>query len=153
MNAPTVFHNGCGTNGYRSAVATIITDIENATGDTLIDIAESIGVTRETISNAKNKKASLSAEFLAELGRKYGAAYLNPYLALFGAQAAPLDAATRDILPLLTMAAHTVATHRDPQGPGGIVEVPQEKAAQLHPFKALHRELGGQIAHIEAVLA
>lgn len=153
MNAPTVFRDGCGTNSYRCAVATIIGDIENATGHSLIDIAETIGTTRETVSNAKNGKTSLSAEFLARIGRKYGAAYLNPYLALFGAQAAPLDRATKDILPLLTIAAHTVACARDPESPGGVVEVPQEKAACLRPFKALQRELGGQIAQIEAVLA
>lgn len=153
MNAPTVFRVGSDTDVYRSAVATIIRDIENATGDSLIDIAENIGASRETLSNAKNEKTSLSAEFLARIGRKYGPTYLNPYLATFGAQAAPLESATKDVLPLLTMAAHTLACARDPQSPGGTAEVPQEKSAMLKPFKALHRELGGQIAHIETVLA
>jgi hypothetical protein len=158
MNAFNVVRVGCGSDAYRSAVETIIRDIQRAhTRDgkplPLEFIADSIEASLGTISNAVNQKASLSAEYLARLGSVYGAAFLNPYFALMGAQAAPLDAATRDVLPLLTMAAHTLACARDPQSPGGTVEVPQEKAAMLRPFKELHRELSGQIVHIEAVLA
>lgn len=153
MNALTVLRAGVCENAYRSAVATIIRDIQRDYGKSLIDIAEDCGVSLGTISNAVNEKTGLSATYLLKLGAVYGPAFLNPCFALMGAQAAPLNAATKDVLPLLTMAAHTLACARDPEGPGGVVEVPQEKSAMLKPFKSLHRELGGQIAHIEAVLA
>ena len=153
MNAYTVLRAGISEDAYRSAVATIIRDIQRAYEKSLIDIAEDCGVSLGTISNAVNEKTGLSATYLLKLGAVYGPAFLNPCFALMGAQAAPLEAATKDILPLLTQAAHSVACARDPNGPGGCVEIPQEKAAMRPHFKALHRELGGQIAHIEEVLA
>lgn len=154
MTAPTVLRTDCGTSGYRSAVATIIADIERATGDTLIDIAENIDASRDTISNAKNKKSDLSAVFLARLGARYGGAFLNPYLALFQTQAAPLDKrAKRDVLPLITRVTHKIACARDPAGPGGTAEVPQEKSAYLPDLKELNHELGCQIAEIEEALS
>jgi hypothetical protein len=153
MNALTVLRAGVSENAYRSAVATIIRDIQRHYDKSLIDIAEDCQVSLGTISNAVNEKTGLSATYLLKLGAVYGPAFLNPCFALMGAQAAPLEPATKDVLPLLTMAAHTLACARDPESPGGTAEVPQERSAMLKPFKALHRELGGQIAHIETVLA
>lgn len=155
MNAPSVIRSAAGTeqDRYRRAVSQIIGDIQKACGLDLCQIAEGIDVSKETILNAYNKRSDLNAMFLARLGRKYGGAFLNPYMALFNVQASPLEPTSKDVLPLLTIAAHTLACARDPESPGGVIEVPQEKAACLKPFKALHRELGGQIAHIEAVLA
>lgn len=153
MNAHTVLRAGVCESVYRSAVATIIRDIQRDLQKSLIDIAEDCGVSLGTISNAVNEKTGLSATYLFKLGAVYGPAFLNPCFALMGAQAAPLTAATKDVLPLLTMAAHTLACARDPEGLGGVVEVPQEKSAMLKAFKPLHRELSGQIAHIETVLA
>lgn len=153
MNAHTILRVGVCENSYRSAVATIIRDIQRTYDKSLIDIAEDCGVSLGTISNAVNEKTGLSATYLFKLGAVYGPAFLNPCFAMMGAQAAPLEGVSKDVLPLLTKAAHTLACARDPEGPGGSVEVPQEKAMCLKPFKELHRELGGQIAHIEAVLA
>lgn len=154
MNAPTVFHDECGTKGYRSAVATIIGDIEIACKVSLLDIAEAVDASRDTISDAKRGHTTLNPVHLARLGRRYGASFLNPYLALFGAQAAPLmPTATRDILPLASRVVHKVACARDPDGPGGVAEVPQERAEYLPDLKRLHHEVGCLIPQIEVALA
>lgn len=154
MNAFNVVRVSWSSDAYRSAVATILRDIQRSGGDkplSLIEIAESIEVSLGTISNAINEKTGLSAEYLARLGAVYGGAYLNPYLALFDTQAQPLPPKpTTDILPVLTRVTHKVACARDPQGPGGTTEVPQEKRAYLPDLKEVQREVGCLIREIEA---
>lgn len=136
--------------GYRNAVAQIILDIQRASEKTLIEIAEDIDASLGTISNAANKKCDLGATYLARLGKQYGAAFLNPYLALIGAQAALLDPGrAADILPFVARVNLKIADARDPLGPGGKAEVPQERRGYLPDLKALQRELGGLIREIE----
>lgn len=150
MNAPNVLRAPINSDAYRFAVATIIGDIERLAGKTLVDIADDIDVSLGTISNAKNRKTDLSAEFLARLGQFYGGAYLNPYFALFQSQAAPIEKRpSKDILPIMTKVAHKVAAARDPDGPGGAVEVPQEKLGYLSDLKALLQTAGTLVSHIE----
>lgn len=154
MNAPIVFQTdslAIETEAYRSAVEQIITDIQNATEDDLVEIAENIRITVNTVWNAKHKRTSLGAEYLARLGRFYGAGFLNPYFALFGAQAQPLPPKpTSDILPVLTGLTHDIAYARSPESPGGTTEVPQEKRKYLHKAKTLQREIGCLIREVEA---
>jgi hypothetical protein len=142
------------TDAYRCAVSTIIEDIERFERKTLVDIAESIDASLGTISNAKNKKADLNPVYLARLGQVFGGAYLNPYFALFQTQAAPLDnSLTADILPMVMAVGHKIALARDPQGPGGSTEVPQEKASYLPDLKRLNQRAGCLIQEIEGALA
>lgn len=158
MNHSIVLRADCDTDSYRSAVATILDDIgrfeKRADGKppTLIDIAERIDASLSTISNAKNKNADLNPVYLARLGQAYGGAYLNPYFALFRTQAAPLDnTLTSDILPMVMAVAHKIACARDPAGPGGSTEVPQEKRAYLPDLKKLNQRSGCLIQEIETV--
>jgi len=137
---------------YRCAVTTIIRDIQRAHDRSLVEIAEDIDVSLGTISNAVNGKADLCATYLARLGQHYGAAFLNPYFALMGAQAAPIKRKPqKDILPVLTGLTHEIARARDPQGPGGSTEVPQERKGYLGKAKELQHELGCMIAEVEGV--
>lgn len=153
MNAPTVLHTEADASGYRSAVTTIIRDIER-TGATLLDIAESIDASRDTVSDAKYGKTTLNAVHLARLGQVYGAGFLNPYFALFGAQAAPMEKKQSvDVLPIFTRISMKIAEARDPQGLGGASEVPQERSAYLSDLKEAVREGGCLIAEIERQLA
>jgi hypothetical protein len=153
MNAPTVFHVKADASGYRSAVATIIRDIER-TGATLLDIAENIDASRDTVSDAKYGKTTLNAVHLARLGQKYGAGFLNPYFALFGAQAAPMERKqSTDVLPIITRLSMQIAEARDPAGLGGAAEVPQERSAYLPILKEAVREGGCLVAEIERQLA
>lgn len=154
MNAYNVIRPSVNEERYRCAVVTIIRDIQRANQKSLADIAEDIDVSLGTISNAVNEKTGLCATFLLRIGAVYGPAYLNPVLELMGAHATPIDPRqSKDILPLLTATVHQIALDRDPDGPGGIVEVPQEKKARLPKMKALHKELGCHIAATEAAFA
>ena len=154
MNAPTVFRVEVDTDGYRSAVATIIENIERAEGASLLDIAESIDASRDTVSDAKYGKTTLNPVHLARLGHLYGAGFLNPYLALFGAQAAPIEP-TRDIdvLPAFTLVSAKIAHARSEGSPGGKAEVPQEKAEYLPDLKAALRDGAHLVREIERTLA
>lgn len=153
MNAPTVFHVEATISGYRSAVATIVRDIERS-GVTLRDMAEVIDASRDTVSDAKYEKTTLNAVHLARLGQHYGAGFLNPYFALFGAQAAPMEKKqSTDVLPIFTRLSMKIAEARDPQGLGGATEVPQERSAYLPSLKEAVREGGCLIAEIERQLA
>jgi transcriptional regulator with XRE-family HTH domain len=158
VNAHSVLRVGWSADAYRSAVATIIRDIQrherNSEGKplSLLEIADSIDVSLGTVSNAVNEKTGLSAEYLARLGAVYGGAYLNPYLALFNSQAQPLPPKpTTDILPVIARANLKIAEARDPSGPGGATEVPQERRGYLHDLKTLQREVGCLIREIECV--
>lgn len=148
-----------GSQDYRDAVARIFADIQRDLKNAgkpsdLIDIAESIGASVGTVSNAFNKKADLSGVFLLRLGQIYGAGYLNPALSITNAQAAPLDGSlTSDILPLVMAVGHKIAMARDPQGPGGAMEVPQEKAAYLPDLKRLQTRSAHLVKEIEGALA
>lgn len=153
MNAPTILRTDCSASGYRAAVATIIRDIERA-GVTLLDIAENIDASRDTVSDAKYEKTTLNAVHLARLGQVYGAGFLNPYFALFGAQAAPMEKKPSiDVLPIFTRISMKIAEARDPHGLGGATEIPQERSAYLTDLKQAVREGGCLIAEIERQLA
>jgi hypothetical protein len=145
---------------YRRAVCEIIRDIQRECGRKpgqpleLVEISEAIGVSLGTISNAVNMKSDLNAIYLARLGKVYGGGFLNPYLNLVDIQAAPLDGSlTSDVLPMVMSLAHKIACARDPEGPGGATEVPQEKKAYLPDLKRVNRRTGTLIAEIEEALA
>lgn len=103
-----------------AAVSRAIVSIQQDTGDTLIDIAETIGCTSVTISNAVNRKSVLSLPYVLRLGRAYGGERINPVLALIGGHFAPSDpvvspeviAAAADLLAWYGRSTH-------PDSPGG----------------------------------
>ena len=143
-----------GSDNYRRAVGRILEDIRRDHDCDLTDIAEAIDASVGTISNAINGKADLSAVYLIRLGQRYGAGYLNPCLNIAHAQAAPLDdSLTSDILPLVMAVGHKIALARDPMGPGGATEVPQERSGYLPDLKRLTRESGRLAKQIEEALA
>jgi hypothetical protein len=156
MNAQKVLRGEAlaGSENYRRAIAQIIGDIQRDHKCRLVDIAEAIDASIGTISNAFNKEADLSGVFLLRLGQAYGAGYLNPYLNITQAQAAPLDGSlASDILPLMMAAAHKISMARDPNGPGGVVEVPQEKMGYLPDLKRVNNHTACLINEIEEQLA
>lgn len=104
---------------YRSAISRILVNIQSEHDLTLLEIADEIGVSLGTVSNAANKKADLSPTFLKRLGEAYGIEILNPYLALAGGRGVPLAPKDADALPPLTAAIHKIAQARSPDSPGG----------------------------------
>lgn len=157
MNAPNFLLNDVEEReNFCRAIATIIEDIQKAhavDGKPMSDIAlaESIDVSKGTIANAKYGRNGLGSLYLSRLGKRYGASFLDPYFALFGAQAAPIEPKPGvDVLPIVNRLALKIAEARDPSGPGGATEVPQERRAYLSDAKAVQREVGCLISEIEA---
>ena len=141
-------------NLYRKAIAQIILDIQRETHATHMDISEAIDVSLGTIANAANKRNDLGATYLKRLGERYGAHFLDPYFALFGARSVPLDRGNvKDILPLLNRASLRVAEARDKDGPGGERELHTEKLGYLADLKRLQAEVAKLVCEIEGIAA
>jgi transcriptional regulator with XRE-family HTH domain len=105
---------------FRNAVARVLTCIQAETGDTLLDIAERIGVSLGTVSNAANKKNDLCRTFINRIGKYYGGHALDPIHALYGGRFVPLEAdESDDALPTTTAAIYKLAVAKSPNSPGG----------------------------------
>lgn len=139
---------------YRKAVADILLNVQKEHDVTLLEISECIDVSLGTVSNAANRKTDLSPTFLTRIGECFGPNALDPYLALFGARAVPIDAkAKRDILPVMTRAQLRIVEARDPASPGGPRETIQERAAFLPELVRLQSDLEAEICDIRRELA
>lgn len=88
----------------RAAVAHIIRDVQRECGETDQDTADKLGVSIGTIRNARNESADLNAVTIARIGAVYGAGYVDPYHALYGATAATVRPYEQDALPHLAKA-------------------------------------------------
>lgn len=122
------------TTCYRNAVAQILLDIQRDTGLTLHEIAEAIGISLGTISNAANKKADLSPTYLTRLGQAFGAHILDPWAATTGGRMVPLEPDDHDPMPALLALATALCqakangTERDHRV--RLAMIPDLKAAQ-----------------------
>jgi hypothetical protein len=88
----------------RGAVANIVRDVQREYGETDQDTADKLGVSVGTIRNARNESADLNAVTIARIGVVYGAGYVDPYHALYGATAATVRHHEQDALPRLAKA-------------------------------------------------
>ena len=138
---------------YRSAVATVLVNIQHEYGLTLAEIAEAIDVSLGTISNAANKKADLSSIYRDRLGFVFGGHILNPIAALYGSQIVPLHGRDGDILPLVTRTAMHIAEARCPSSEGGTVETHREKLAYLPVIEKLQADLASLAVEIRGLAA
>lgn len=135
---------------YSEAIAEILRRILADFETTLLEIAEKIDVSLGTISNAFNKKAILNPIYLKRLGQVYGVHALDPYAALIGGRVVPLEAeGAADVLPVITLASHRIATARSPSSPGGHVETLREQLGYLPELRRLQREVDALICRIE----
>lgn len=133
----------------RSAVGNMIRDIQRDHGETDQDTADRLGVSKGTIVNARNGTTDLNALTIARVGAVYGAHYVNPYNALYGATATPVHKASEDPLCHLARAVSTICDMRCPDGPGGAIELPKEKLDALPALRAARASLDSYIAGIE----
>lgn len=108
---------------FRNAVAEIISKVLDENSEpgnryTLIDIAESIGVTKRTIENAANKRFDLSPTYLMRLAQRYGSHILDPFAALSGGRVIPIEAdEAADALPPVSAVVHQLTLVRNPGKP------------------------------------
>lgn len=133
----------------RNAVAAIIRDIQRDTHETDQDTADKLGVSAGTIANARNEKADLNATTIAKIGALYGPNYVDPYHALYGARAEPIEACKVDPLASLAEAVSSICHMRKPDGDGGRLETPKEQLDALPALKEAARDLTAYIANIE----
>lgn len=133
----------------RSAVGNMIRDIQRDHRETDQDTADRLGVSKGTIVNARNGTTDLNALTIARVGAVYGASYVNPYNALYGATATPVQAETSDPLCHLARAVTRICDMRCPDGPGGAVETPKELLDALPDMKRARAALDGLIARTE----
>jgi hypothetical protein len=139
---------------YRKAVSAMLYSIQHDTGLPWVAIADRLDISVGTIYAARDCHADLSGLYLIRVGSVFGGAYLNPVLNIADVQAAPLEGSIEaDILPLLTALTHKVALARDPDGPGGSAEVPQERAAYLPDLRRVNKATGRLAKQIEEALA
>jgi hypothetical protein len=139
---------------YRSAVSQMLNDIKRDTELSWEAISDRLDMSVGTIYAARDKLSDLSGLYLIRVGSVFGGAYLNPVLKMAEVQASPLEGSIEaDILPLLTALTHKVACARDPEGPGGTHEVPQERAAYLPDLKRVNKATGRLAKQIEEALA
>ncbi len=138
-------------NDYLEAVAEILRNVQNDHKVTLLEIAEATDVSLGTISNAANKKGAINAMYLSRIGKVYGVEQLDPYAKIAGGQIIARQPDHRgDILPTLTLVAHTKALHRCPSSEGGTAETLREQLSQLSDLRRLRREIDSEISAIEA---
>ena len=133
----------------RGAVANIIRDIQRDCGETDQDTADRLGISIGTVRNARNESADLNALTIARIGAVYGAVYVNPYNALYGATATPVRPDTEDPLCHLARAVALICEMRSPDSDGGTVETPKELLDALPDMKRARAALDGLIARTE----
>lgn len=85
----------------------------------------------------------------ARIGAVYGAGYVNPYNALYGATASAMRSETDDPLCHLARAVSTICDMRCPDGPSGTTETPKELMDALPDLKRARASLDGFISKIE----
>lgn len=133
----------------RAAVASMIRDIQRDAHESDQCTADRLGISIGTVRNARNETADLNALTIARIGAVYGASYVDPYNALYGATAQPV--ATNHVDPLADMAraVATICDMRRADGHGGAVETPKEQLDALPSLKSARAALDAYIAGIE----
>ncbi len=136
-------------NSLRSAVGNMIRDIQRDHRETDQDTADRLGVSKGTVVNARNGTTDLNALTIARIGAVYGADYVNPYNALYGATATSVQRETEDPLCHMARAVSRMCDMRCPDGPGGATETPKELLDALPDLKRARAALDGLIARTE----
>lgn len=137
------------TKRYRDAVHDVISDIQINHGVTLIDISEAIDLSLGTVSNAFNRKDSLSPAFLLRLANCFGPTTLDPFMALGGGRVVPLEPAEDDPLPYLCALIHTISKSRA----GGKVPTHTERLAMVPDLKAAQAAITNMLLQAERIIS
>jgi hypothetical protein len=137
----------------RQAVANIIRDIQRDHKESDQCTADRLGVSDGTVRNARNERADLNALTIARIGAVYGPRYVDPYNALYGATAQPLQPTQADPLCDLARAVSIICDMRRADSQGGHAETPKEQLDALPQLKATRAALDSYIASIERLRA
>ena len=141
------------SNELRSAIATVLRNIQADHGVTLLEIAEMIDVSLGTISNAANKKTDLSPAYRQRLEKVFGPECMNPVARLSGSRIVPLETDEADALPSLTAAVHRIALARSPSSPGGAATLHSELLEMMPDLRAAAAAINALIVRGERIAA
>lgn len=135
-----------------AAISQIIVRVQQETDQTLIDIAETIGCTVVTISNAVNRKSVLSLPYVLRIGKAYGGDRINPVIELIGGHFAPnkpeVDPAVLEAAAEL-ISWYGRSTH--PASPGGATITHVELLEGEGPAELMRRHATGIVEAARAV--
>jgi len=135
---------------YRERVARIIRRVKADYDLSNVDLADRIGCSSETISNAENERADLKALFLLAIEHEFGTGTIDPVRELAGARGVPVGAiCNTDPLPSLTAAVHQIAESRSPDSPGGVKTMRCEAIAMLPELLKAQASINWLIAFAE----
>lgn len=133
------------------AISRIIVGIQSD-GHTLIDIAETIGSTVTTISNAVNRKSVLSLPYVLRIGRAYGGHRINPVIALIGGHFAPSDPVVDpELLSACAALLDWYGRSTHPKSPGGPAIVYCELLEGEGPAEVMRRHATAIVEAARAV--
>lgn len=139
---------------YKRAVARIIRDLQAQHGLSDLAFAEEIRCSIGTVRNARNEESDLGALYLARIEARFGPGSCDPYHALSGARAVPVEVdASCDPLPSTTAAIHRLAVARSQDSPGGEAITHTELLDMEPVIDAAIRALGALKARCEKVRA
>jgi transcriptional regulator with XRE-family HTH domain len=143
------------TKSYRCSVAETIRNIQAQHGLTDHDLAEQIGCSVGTISNARNERGNLDGVFLMSLQYAFGADAIDPVLALSGARGVPKDATCSvDMNPVVKLAEaiQKLAEAQRPDSEHGGGTGPKEARDLLPVLRAARSVLDHEIARLSPML-
>lgn len=145
---------------YRTAVATIIRNLQAEHGFGDKELAERLGCSRVTITNAREGDNSLGGVTLANIEFEFGPSALDPFLELGGSRAVPIVAGAQVVGPTATLPLaellHRLIEAQAPDSDGGAEITPKELAAILPVLQGARTSIDALIeiaegAHLRVV--
>jgi transcriptional regulator with XRE-family HTH domain len=88
---------------YRDAVSAIVSRIQRAHALSDSQLAKRVGCSAGTIKNARTGATNIDAVTLANIERVFGPGAIDPFLALGGVRALPLEATAQELHPTLAI--------------------------------------------------
>ena len=143
------------TKSYRCSVAETIRLIQAENSLTDHELAEMIGCSVGTISNARNERGNLDGVFLMSLQYAFGADAIDPVLALSAARGVPSGGAGKiDKSPVVILAEAILklAEAQQTESEHGPDTGPNEAAELLPVLRAARSVLDHEIARISPML-
>lgn len=134
---------------YRSAVKKIVLDLQAQHDLNDPELAERLGCSAGTISNARREVSNLDGVTLANIEFEFGPSAIDPFMALGGSRAVPLvagEAADRSASLALVGALQVIIESEAETSPGGHRTLPEEVAPHLAKLRAARTALDGLIA-------
>ena len=141
------------TKSYRTAIKTVVLDIQARHGLSDRELADRVGCSQGTIKNARNEASNLDGVTLANIEFEFGPSAIDAFLALGGSRSVPEGATCdTDVNHALELAEALTAIiqTKQPTSPGGVQTIGEEAAAILATLRDARLALDSLISLGEA---